>query len=380
MKLSLFAGASYTILDRREEQAKNVGVLIWKEEVDEIVEEKYQKIVVLGKTDSGKSTFCAYLLNRYIDERGESVGFLDGDIGQSDLGPPGSISLGRVSEPLFDLRDCRSIMVEFVGKTSPAKVEGVLEQSLAKILSVGATSQPSSHGSSLEPLIVNTDGYLGLPGLRHKGSMIRRIDPDLVIVLEQTASHELGRDEESEGYGSLSNQIDHFVGQKNYETIRVAPAKLVSKDPFDREKRRLSQYQTWLRGSKTRKIALDNLSLSLFGKKFEKESAFGGTLNVLERRNSDDGSRLLVAAGGERSVVLLTRPYTAIVDVSAFEGMFVALADGGKVGGFGMCLELIGKNELRMSSPCQQFDEIILSSIGLERNLTKETPIKLYKY
>ena len=47
-------------------------------------------VVVLGATDSGKSTFCSYLTGKGIDT-GIRTALVDADVGQSRVGPPGCI-------------------------------------------------------------------------------------------------------------------------------------------------------------------------------------------------------------------------------------------------------------------------------------------------
>ncbi|RMG35360.1 MAG: hypothetical protein D6732_09425 [Methanobacteriota archaeon] len=54
-------------------------------------------ILILGGTDSGKSTFAHYLFERCC-QTGHSVAFLDGDPGQSVLGPPTTLTMATPVE------------------------------------------------------------------------------------------------------------------------------------------------------------------------------------------------------------------------------------------------------------------------------------------
>jgi polynucleotide 5'-hydroxyl-kinase GRC3/NOL9 len=49
-------------------------------------------VFVIGETDTGKSTFARYLFSQIV-QTGLQAAFLDGDPGQSTLGPPGTLSL-----------------------------------------------------------------------------------------------------------------------------------------------------------------------------------------------------------------------------------------------------------------------------------------------
>ncbi len=56
-------------------------------------------ILILGKIDSGKSSFCTYLVNKLVSGKCR-VAVLDGDLGQSDIGPSGTVGYGLTSKPV----------------------------------------------------------------------------------------------------------------------------------------------------------------------------------------------------------------------------------------------------------------------------------------
>jgi hypothetical protein len=60
-------------------------------------------LMVIGATDTGKSTFARYLYRRLGAEPGRQVAYLDGDPGQSTLGPPTTrhFALGTSGEVSF---------------------------------------------------------------------------------------------------------------------------------------------------------------------------------------------------------------------------------------------------------------------------------------
>ena len=101
------------------------------------MEEISGRLLVIGASDTGKSTFSRYLFERLVNGRG-SIGYLDGDPGQSRLGPPSTMTLvcsdpGDKSFPPSGKKWRR-----FVGSTTPV---GHMLQVL-----VGAARSPS-HGS-----------------------------------------------------------------------------------------------------------------------------------------------------------------------------------------------------------------------------------------
>lgn len=73
-------------------------------------------IVVVGQTDSGKSTFVRWLVGQLCRPQ-ERVGWLDADVGQSTLGVPTTMNLTVLSEPPTKLPAPNTTF--FVGATSP---------------------------------------------------------------------------------------------------------------------------------------------------------------------------------------------------------------------------------------------------------------------
>ena len=58
----------------------------WRKLANQIVKSQ-QMVLVIGATDTGKSTFCRYLAD-YALAAGRKVACVDADIGQSGIGPP----------------------------------------------------------------------------------------------------------------------------------------------------------------------------------------------------------------------------------------------------------------------------------------------------
>jgi polynucleotide 5'-kinase involved in rRNA processing len=73
----------------------------WRNCCDHIDNYDGQPVIVLcGATNSGKSTFGRYIVNRLLQSY-ETIAYLDCDIGQPELTPAGLVSLHLLSEPLF---------------------------------------------------------------------------------------------------------------------------------------------------------------------------------------------------------------------------------------------------------------------------------------
>jgi polynucleotide 5'-hydroxyl-kinase GRC3/NOL9 len=76
-------------------------------------------LLLLGANDTGKSTLTLELV-RAARERGLAVSVVDADVGQSEIGPPGTIALARVREPPESLAALRPGPMVFVGSVTPA--------------------------------------------------------------------------------------------------------------------------------------------------------------------------------------------------------------------------------------------------------------------
>ena len=94
----------------------------WIKTVNEIVSEARESspftVMVMGEVDSGKTSFCTFLANMAIKEK-LKVAVIDGDLGQSDIGPPSTIGYSILSKCVKDLFDVDAENAYFIGLTSP---------------------------------------------------------------------------------------------------------------------------------------------------------------------------------------------------------------------------------------------------------------------
>ena len=134
--------------------------------------------VVLGTVDSGKTSFCTYLINKLLNEK-KKVAILDGDLGQSDVGPPGTIAYAFVTKPVMDLFNLEARNAFFVGVTSPSKVIDNVMEGLASLRKEVLTDSP-------EAIVINTDGWVeGEEAINYKVQLIEQLDPDIVFCIQQ---------------------------------------------------------------------------------------------------------------------------------------------------------------------------------------------------
>ncbi len=81
-------------------------------------------LLLLGAADTGKTTWAVEVV-RAFSGQGKTVAVLDCDLGQSEIGPPGTVGVAlaqpHAHESLRTLRELSPLALGFVGATSPAR-------------------------------------------------------------------------------------------------------------------------------------------------------------------------------------------------------------------------------------------------------------------
>ena len=140
-------------------------------------------ILVIGETDTGKTSFTTFLAAALL-ERGLSVGVVDADLGQSDVGPPTTVGLGRLRLPVERLGDAEVVGLYFVGSTSP---QGHL---LPTVLGTRMMAEKALR-LDFDRVVVDTSGLIqGEMGRLLKQHKIDLVDPDLVLCLQRNGECE----------------------------------------------------------------------------------------------------------------------------------------------------------------------------------------------
>lgn len=153
----------------------------WKDAVEKVLamEKRPLTVLIIGKVDSGKSGFCTFLVNMTLRKR-LKIAVVDGDLGQSDVGPPCSIGIGRVTRPIKDLFDVDAEDIYFTGVTTPT---GVMDKVIDGLVLMKDEAQKIT---GAEFLIVNTDGWVeGEDAVKYKLLLTERINPDMIIGIQQ---------------------------------------------------------------------------------------------------------------------------------------------------------------------------------------------------
>jgi polynucleotide 5'-hydroxyl-kinase GRC3/NOL9 len=184
--------------------------------------------LVLGANDTGKTALVTQLAGA-LAAAGHAVGVVDADLGQSDVGPPTTVGLGRVRAPIVRLAEAELLALEFLGVTSPARCMRETATATAglvrRALDVGCTR-----------VVVDTSGLVTGPfGLALKRLKIDRVAPDVVIALQ--------RADECEPI------LRAYVGGARPAIVRVPAGPTRRRSPASRREARLRALEAHLAGA-----------------------------------------------------------------------------------------------------------------------------------
>lgn len=282
------------------------GVSMWRDvarQVRRLAGGKKFTVMLVGDTDTGKSTLAAYMANVAL-ARGLVPCVIDGDIGQGDLAPPAAIGATVLSRQMIDLRDAGARLYEFVGSTSPAGYEQFVTEKLRFMLE---RARPLGN-----IFIVNTDGYARDGGVQYKLMLARKLEPDLIVCLENP-----------ELYTALENGP--------WQVLPARASSQASKTRSERTSRRLDQ--------------------------FLRHVGNGFSLVDLSRIKFAYMDRLFSPSELARPPIIQLKPEN-------MARMFVGLGSNNVVKGFGVIANIVNCS-MSIQTKLDRFDTVYLSNIRL---------------
>jgi len=132
--------------------------------------------IIIGATDTGKSTLTRYLVERFISKN-IVVSLVDSDVGQSALGLPGTVSM-KVFRSKKDLEEYRFEKMVFVGSVNPATRIPLIIEASQKMTGIGRKRS--------NIIFIDTSGLVsGEIGRALKLRKIKKISPDHIIAIER---------------------------------------------------------------------------------------------------------------------------------------------------------------------------------------------------
>ncbi len=212
----------------------------WEELVKNLIQHK-GSAVLIGETNSGKSTLIQYLLRRFTENH-TTIALVDTDIGQSSLGVPGTITM-KVFKTPKDLEFFHAEKTFFIGSLNPAqKIPMMIEGT--KTL-VRKAQKKSDH------ILVDTTGLIhGQIGVALKIGKINAIKSGQVITLER------------------DTELEHIIAMVHNITVyRLKASKSVRERSRDiRIRYRQNKFNEYFRDRRIHEFLLNDITFFYNGK------------------------------------------------------------------------------------------------------------------
>ncbi len=205
-----------------------------------VLDPQNRTIMVIGASDTGKTTLVEDLLT-LLTRTFKKVAVIDGDIGQSHLGPPTTIGWGLIQNKFESWKKTPLRDFYFTGATSP----------LGNMLptAVGAKLISEIAENHAEKVVMDTTGMVRAgAGKALKICKIDLIQPQLILALQ--------REDE------LEHILVSFRGMRLPQIHRIpVPFGIIQKTYSDRSLYRERRFRDYFKRAKTISLSLDKIGL-----------------------------------------------------------------------------------------------------------------------
>jgi polynucleotide 5'-hydroxyl-kinase GRC3/NOL9 len=184
------------------------------ERLIKVLHHRQGTVMLLGATDSGKTTLARYIVESLVTRR-LTTALIDADVGQSGLGLPGTICM-KVFRNQKDVADYRFAKMTFLGFTNPVRVIRLLVTMTGRMTGIGQRRA--------EITVVDTTGLIsGEPGGALKMAKIAAVRPDHIFAIqrEDELEHILSRI----GDGRVYRLQPSRAAKKRSASVRAAHRK-----------------------------------------------------------------------------------------------------------------------------------------------------------
>lgn len=150
----------------------------WRFVAQEISKLERPVVMIIGGLDAGKSGFTLFLSN-VLYAHGRKVAIIDTDVGQSDIGPPGTIGLAIISKPTTNFSELKLMNAYFIGDKTPAG-------HLLPMVTGTRVMIEEAFDAGCDSVIINTTGMIhGSIARALKHYKIENINPTVIVALQR---------------------------------------------------------------------------------------------------------------------------------------------------------------------------------------------------
>jgi polynucleotide 5'-hydroxyl-kinase GRC3/NOL9 len=228
----------------------------WQIAAETLAEMQLGRVIVIGASDTGKSTLCTYLTNQLL-RNGISPRVVDADIGQADIGPPTTIASAVPHDYVTSLADLNPESLLFIGHTTPSFVERTLIERVRRLV----------HTDNARLTLINTDGWVLNPeAVQYKIDFITRIKPDVVLAI------------------TADSELQPILAGSRVRSLNIeAPQSILARSRADRRVLRVAGYRTYLEGASTKTISRQHVKV-----------AFPGAFKFSRKRDTHELRNLII--------------------------------------------------------------------------------------
>ncbi len=300
-----------------------------------------EKILIIGDVDTGKSGLTLFLAN-YLVGLGVETGVIDTDLGQSDIGPPGTIGYAHIDRQYTSYMDIGLTDAYFVGDITPT---GHLLQVVVGVLSL-------MRGAEVEDLIINTCGYIrGGAARALKRGLAEAVDPDKVVIIQEA--------------GEARHLVDDLADYR--PAVMERPKAIKPKRVAERQSYRRIYLDRFLSGGREVRRGLGDVEIhnTVLGRicyKAYRDTIFGAYW---------DGETIYIAYKGDRGVIPEVMPQTRArpryIDLDRLGGLLLGLYRGERFAGLGLLRSLDPLDDsITIYTPVEDFDRIVFGYLILD--------------
>lgn len=355
-----------------EEVEENTIPPSWRKAWEELLSYRTKPVtaMILGAVDSGKTSFCTYLINELLHAK-QKVAVLDGDMGQSDIGPPCTIAYAFAKKPVTDLFDLKAENAYFVGVTSPSKTVDKVIEGLASLGKEVLSDRPDF-------VVVNTDGWVeGEEAVSYKVKLVEHLNPNIVFCIQQR-----------EELAPILNALENFR-----KMIVDSPSAIRHRSREKRKSLRELGYVKYLRNAKVRSLPLNWLQIEeneLIGMGAKRGSAENTRkiyelLGMKPLRFTELRDRVCVVIGKNRwidtenirKVEKFTKKNVVIIRKGEEQGLLVSLHDAERhFLGIGVLREIdYMRNAIKVYTPVsEEVSVVAIGRVKIDKDLREITP------
>jgi len=255
----------------------------------EAIDRRKGRVLILGASDTGKSTLAHFLVT-YLCQVGNVVALIDGDIGQSVLGPPTTIGFALFESAPQQLEGVQAMASYFVGSTSPRGHMLEMLVGIKRIVDRAAQLQP-------EIIVIDTTGFVA-------GEVAWELKFQKVDLLKP--AHLIGLQRRREIEGLL--RPHQFRPDMTIHRLKT-PEKVRTKSPEQRRSNRSRKFAAYFRDVKLYQRSLEGIRVvSPFKVRYRGKGLDGVLIGLNDEENFNLGLGILEKVDVHRGAISFLAP------------------------------------------------------------------------